>query len=107
MNNSTKRLSLSSTVTMIIALSVLLFTAVIVSADTPAETPAEKAQTDVMQFAQGAKTWANNCSRCHSMRDPKELRDDQWRAVVSHMRVRGNLTGAEARDVLVFLQGSN
>jgi len=77
------------------------------------ERPAEAAnavaatQLDVMQFARGAKTWANNCARCHNMRDPKELRDDQWRAVVSHMRVRGNLTGGEARDVLVFLQGSN
>jgi len=72
------------------------------AANTPAAT-----QPDLMQFARGAQTWANNCARCHNMRNPKELRDDQWRAVVSHMRVRGNLTGGEARDVLVFLQGSN
>ncbi len=77
------------------------------------ERPAQAANTvaatqpDPMQFARGAQTWANNCARCHNMRDPKELRDDQWRAVVSHMRVRGNLTGREAGDVLVFLQGSN
>ncbi len=77
------------------------------------ERPAEAAnavvatQSDPMQFARGAQTWANNCARCHNMRDPKELRDDQWRAVVSHMRVRANLTGKEASDVLVFLQGSN
>ena len=76
------------------------------------ERPAEAAKAaatpaDPMQFARGAQAWANNCARCHNMRDPKELRDDQWRAVVSHMRVRGNLTGKEARDVLVFLQGSN
>jgi cytochrome c1 len=64
-------------------------------------------QPDPMQFARGAQTWADNCARCHNMRDPKELRDDQWRAVVSHMRVRGGLTGQEARDVLAFLQGSN
>ncbi len=64
-------------------------------------------QSDPMQFARGAQTWADNCARCHNMRDPKELRDDQWRAVVSHMRVRGGLTGQEARDVLAFLQGSN
>lgn len=69
--------------------------------------PPKTTQTDVMQFARGAKTWSDNCSRCHNMRDPNELRDDQWRAVVSHMRVRSNLTGAEARDVLAFLQGSN
>jgi cytochrome c553 len=76
------------------------------------ERPAEAANaavtpSDPMQFARGAQAWANNCARCHNMRDPKELRDDQWRAVVSHMRVRGNLTGGEARDVLMFLQGSN
>lgn len=59
------------------------------------------------QFARGAQTWADNCSRCHNMRAPKELRDDQWRAAVTHMRVRGNLTGQEARDVLAFLQASN
>ena len=64
-------------------------------------------QPDPMQFARGAQTWADNCARCHNMRDPKELRDDQWRVVVSHMRVRGGLTGQEARDVLAFLQGSN
>ena len=39
-------------------------------------------QPDPMQFARGARTWADNCARCHNMRDPKELRDDQWRVVV-------------------------
>lgn len=107
MNESPKSISLVSPVAMFLAISVLLVASAIVFADTPAETPSGTPQTDVMQFARGAKTWADNCSRCHNMRDPKELRDDQWRSVVSHMRVRGNLTGAEARDVLVFLQGSN
>ena len=65
----------------------------------------EAAQSDPMQFARGAQTWASTCARCHNMRDPKELRDDQWRATVAHMRVRAGLTGQEARDV--FLQGSN
>ncbi len=64
-------------------------------------------QPDPGQFARGAQTWADNCARCHNMRDPKELRDDQWRTVVSHMRVRAGLTGQEARDILAFLQGSN
>ena len=72
-----------------------------------AEETSKSKTSDPMQFARGAKTWADNCVRCHSMRDPRELRDDQWRAVVSHMRIRGNLTGQEARDVLAFLQGSN
>lgn len=73
----------------------------------PAAHAAETTQTDPAQFARGAKTWANNCARCHNMRDPKELRDDQWRAAMAHMRVRAGLTGQEMRDVLTFLQESN
>ena len=55
----------------------------------------------------GAKEWANNCSRCHNMRDPKEFRDDTWKQIVAHMRVRAGLTGQQARDILAFLQSSN
>lgn len=73
-----------------------------VAAETPTST-----QADPMQFARGAKAWANNCTRCHNMRDPKELRDDQWRAAMMHMRVRAGLTAAETEDILKFLQGSN
>jgi len=58
-------------------------------------------------FVKGAKTWADNCIRCHNLRDPKELRDDQWISTVFHMRVRGGLTGQETRDILTFLQQSN
>ncbi len=68
---------------------------------------ADPAEPDPMQFSRGVQTWANNCSRCHNMRAANELRDDQWRAAIAHMRVRAGLTGQEARDVLVFLQGSN
>ncbi len=72
-----------------------------------AQDSAGSPQGDPGQFARGAQTWADNCDRCHNMRDPKEFRDDQWRSIVSHMRVRGGLTGQEARDALAFLQGSN
>jgi len=65
------------------------------------------AQSGPIKFAQGAQTWANTCARCHNMRDPKSLRDDQWRAAVAHMRVRAHLTAEEAENVLVFLQQSN
>lgn len=72
-----------------------------------AEEAAASAQDDPMKFANGAKTWADTCARCHNMRDPKSLRDDQWRAAIAHMRVRAGLTGEEAENVLVFLQQSN
>lgn len=58
-------------------------------------------------FVRGAKAWANNCTRCHNVRDPKELRDDQWLTTMYHMRVRGGLTGQDTRDILTFLQKSN
>ena len=64
-------------------------------------------ESDPMQFVNGSKTWANTCARCHNMRDPKSLRDDQWRAAMAHMRVRAGLTAKETADVLVFLQQSN
>lgn len=58
-------------------------------------------------FASGARSWAQNCARCHNMRDPNEFRDDIWKPIVTHMRVRAGLTGQEARDILEFLQRSN
>ena len=47
---------------------------------------------DPMAFIRGAQSWADNCSRCHNMRDPAELR---------------GLTGQEVRDITAFLQKSN
>jgi len=58
-------------------------------------------------FVKGAKAWADNCVRCHNLRDAKELRDDQWITTGFHMRVRGGLTGQETRDIITFLQQSN
>ncbi len=58
-------------------------------------------------FARGAKAWVDNCVRCHNVRDPKELRDDQWITTTFHMRIRAGLTGQQARDIIKFLQMSN
>jgi len=69
--------------------------------------PSVTTQDDPGRFARGAKAWANNCASCHNLRPASDLRDDQWRVVVAHMRVRADLTGQEARDVLKFLQESN
>lgn len=62
---------------------------------------------DMAAFARGAKAWADNCGRCHRMRDPKELSDDQWAVVLTHMRLRAGLDGADVRDIAAFLNGSN
>ncbi|MBL4711107.1 MAG: cytochrome c [Gammaproteobacteria bacterium] len=58
-------------------------------------------------FSEGSKVWAENCNRCHNMRGPKELRDDQWITTTFHMRLRAGLTGQETRDVITFMQASN
>lgn len=58
-------------------------------------------------FAKGSKAWVENCARCHRMRNPTDLRDDQWVTTAFHMRVRAGLTGQETRDIITFLQGSN
>jgi len=58
-------------------------------------------------IGRGAGLWAQNCARCHNMRDPKEFRDDLWKPIMSHMRIRAGLTGQDTRDILVFLQASN
>ncbi|WP_322002981.1 cytochrome c [Marinobacter alexandrii] len=62
---------------------------------------------DPMAFVRGAQSWADNCARCHNMRDPAEFRDDVWEPTVLHMRIRAGLTGQEARDIQAFLQKSN
>ncbi|MCH7742332.1 MAG: c-type cytochrome [Proteobacteria bacterium] len=79
------------------AVVAIFFSQVILAADYP----------DAGNLVYGAKVWAENCSRCHNARDPKDLRDDQWITSVFHMRVRAGLTGQQARDVLTFLQQSN
>lgn len=55
----------------------------------------------------GATQWVNNCDRCHEMRDPHEFRDDIWRPIVGHMRIRAGLTGQQARNILAFLRSAN
>lgn len=57
--------------------------------------------------ALGAQQWADNCARCHNLRGPNDLRDDQWITSMFHMRMRAGLTGKETRNILTFLQNSN
>lgn len=67
----------------------------------------EQDVTPKADFVRGAKLWASNCGRCHNIRDPKDMRDDQWVSSVYHMRLRAGLTGPDTRDILKFLQESN
>jgi hypothetical protein len=55
----------------------------------------------------GVQLWSDNCMRCHNGRPPEEFSDAQWDVIVHHMRLRANLTGEEAREIVKFLQASN
>jgi hypothetical protein len=55
----------------------------------------------------GAQLWAENCTRCHNVRPPSQYSDQQWDLIVTHMRLRANLTGQESREIIKFLQASN
>ena len=51
-----------------------------------------------------AELWAQTCNRCHNARSPDSYNAHEWAVVMTHMRVRGYLTGEEQRAILEFLQ---
>lgn len=55
----------------------------------------------------GAQLWAETCSRCHNVRSPSAYSSDQWKVILHDMRIRGQLTGAEQRQILEFLQSAH
>lgn len=64
-------------------------------------------ETAPASAARGAKAWADNCASCHNNRSPMEKGDAQWAIATTHMRVRANIPGDVARDIIAFLQASN
>ena len=69
--------------------------------------PAKSDGKSVDEGPDAAKLWAQNCTRCHNNRPAKTFSDAQWDTIVHHMRVRGNLTGSDARAIAEFLKGAN
>ena len=51
-----------------------------------------------------AQIWAETCNRCHNTRSPDSYSGKEWAIVMTHMRVRGYLTGEDQRAILEFLQ---
>lgn len=62
---------------------------------------------EVRDLNRGAEIWANTCTRCHNLREPSEFSDYEWRAIITHMRIRAGLTGRDARDIGAFIMASN
>ena len=65
------------------------------------------ATTDSNLQLSGQQLWSMNCQRCHNMRSPIMYSNAQWDVIVHHMRVRANLTGADARAIADFLKSGS
>lgn len=83
---------------------VIFLTALFVAAFSNPVLAAEVKISDPGQIARGAKAWSQNCSRCHNLRSPNELNPVEIEVSVMHMRVRANLPGQDARDIIAFLK---
>jgi len=77
------------------------------AASSPATQPASFALFGPPPVKSGVQMWSENCARCHNLRPPEEFSNAQWAAIVHHMRLRANLTGPEAEEILKVLQASN
>jgi hypothetical protein len=51
----------------------------------------------------GVQLWAEQCGRCHNLRDPAWRTADQREVAVHHMRLRVPMTGEDQREITKFL----
>jgi|GEM_PF-460028 len=55
----------------------------------------------------GVELWADNCQRCHNLRDPSIYTDAEWDVAMFHMRTRANLTAVDYRKIRKFILSAN
>ncbi len=60
-----------------------------------------------MDIALGVQVWGQTCARCHNAPPPNAFRDEDWKIIGHHMKLRANLTDPEIKAVLAFLQSAN
>lgn len=80
-----------------------ILTAAVALALWPAPTTGQNMET----FAEGARLYGQQCTRCHTARSPAERSDAEWTTIVNHMRARANLTKSQAVALRTFLQTTN
>lgn len=80
-----------------------ILTAALALALWPAPTTGQNMET----FAEGARLYGQQCTRCHTARSPTERSDAEWTTIVNHMRARANLTKSQAVALRTFLQTTN
>jgi cytochrome c5 len=71
---------------------------------TPAMLSADDTQPNAPPAKGRAQIWAETCNRCHNTRSPDSYSGKEWAVVMTHMRVRGYLTGEDQRAIQEFLQ---
>ena len=76
------------------------------SGETVTESSSAVTRDSSLQLS-GQELWSMNCQRCHNMRSPVMYNNAQWDVIVHHMRVRANLTGADARAIADFLKSGS
>ena len=79
----------------IYTLCVIFLWSLLAAAADPAKPPQQDRTPD------GEAAYKTNCTRCHNT--PPSLTARQTRVVVSHMRVRANLTATDANAILRYL----
>ena len=72
----------------------------ITATNAPALKPVVPARTQIT----GAELYSMHCNRCHPERYPTERTAAQWKTIMLHMQVRANIPGAQARQILKYLQ---
>src|SRR4051812_32524468 len=51
-----------------------------------------------------AQLWSQTCNRCHNARSPDSYSGNEWALIMTHMRIRGYLTGEHQRAIQQFFQ---
>lgn len=81
-------------------------TAAAVSVSKPADIQTKPAKNDPPPERKitGVELYAIHCNRCHPERYPTEFNEAEWKTIMMHMRVRANLPGDQAREIMQYLR---
>ena len=83
-------------------LSILAFSGIILTMITSGCAPTQK-----IAEKSGAQLWGENCNRCHNSPSKDQYSPEQWDVIVTHMKVRANVTDDEVKKIEGFLQGTS
>lgn len=54
----------------------------------------------------GTQLWGENCGRCHNAPGPGEFSNVNWDIILTHMRVRTNITETEEKKIVEYLKST-